>query len=98
MDMRVTNSFISTSSLSLSAYPNPATNIFTLAYDLPSSSLIGITIYSITGERMKDIHETAQESGHHEMQIDLREFPNGSYFVSVSACGMSERQMVQVVK
>jgi len=84
--------------LSLSTYPNPATNLITLAYDLPSSSPVEITIYSITGERMKDIREVSEESGHHEMQIHLGGFPDGSYFISVSACGMTERRMVQVVR
>jgi hypothetical protein len=85
-------------SFPLSTYPNPTSNSIILAYNLPSSSPVEITIYSITGERMKDIRETSQESGHHEMQIDLGEFPDGLYIVSISACGMTARRMVEVVK
>jgi hypothetical protein len=79
-------------------YPNPATNIITLGYDLPKSSAVGITIYSVTGEKMKEIQQVQEESGHHETVLDLAGFADGTYFISVSACGMTERRMVQVVR
>ena len=88
----------SSQNLSLSTYPNPTANTITLAFDLPSASPVSITIYNITGERMKDIREAEDASGHHEMQIDLGGYPAGAYFISVSACGVRERRMVQVVK
>ena len=84
--------------LSLSTFPNPATNIITLAYDLSKPSSVEISIYSVTGERMKEIQEASVENGHHEAALDLSGFPDGTYFISVSACGVTERQMVQLIK
>jgi hypothetical protein len=81
--------------LSLSAYPNPTANIITLGYDLLKAWAVGITIYSVTGERMKEIRQTQEESGHHEAALDLGGFAEGTYFISVSACGLMERRMVQ---
>ncbi len=86
------------SHLSVCAYPNPATNLITLAYDLPKASPVGITIFSITGVRMQEIQHSQDESGHHEAALDLSGYAEGTYFISVSACGMTERVMVQVVK
>lgn len=80
--------------LPLSTYPNPASNIITLAYYLPKSSPVAISIYSVTGVLMKEIHQQMNEGGHHEMQIDLSSYPTGSYFISISACGAVERRMI----
>jgi len=38
------------------------------------------------------------ESGHHEAALDLGGYAEGTYFISVSACGMTERVMVQMVR
>jgi hypothetical protein len=83
---------------SLSAYPNPAANFVTLAYDLPAASAIGIQVYDVTGKRMKEIHRSMQTSGHHEQPLDLSGLAEGSYFISLSACSKIERQMVQVIR
>ncbi len=93
----VQTTFFSSQPLSLSTYPNPATNIITLGYDLPKSSAVGITIYSVTGVRMKEIHEGLVESGHRDAVFDLSGFPDGTYFFSVSACGVTERKMVMKI-
>ncbi len=85
-------------SLSLSTFPNPATNTTTLDYDFPKASPIEITIYNVTGKRMQEIQHPQEESGHHEEALDLSGYADGTYFISVSACGMTERVMVQVVR
>ncbi len=84
--------------LNISTYPNPATNIITLGYDLPKASSVGITIYNVTGVRMQEIQRVQGEIGHHEELLDLGGYSEGTYFINVSACGTTERQMVQVVR
>ncbi len=84
--------------LNLSTYPNPTTNIITLSYALPKASPVDITLYNIAGVQMNEIHQTIVESGKHEIQIDISSYPEGSYVMSVSACGVIERQLVQFVR
>ena len=88
-----------TKEFSLTIFPNPATKTATLSFDLPNvSSEVVITISSITGERMQEIHEQDEQSGHHEVALDLSRFSEGTYYVTVAACGLTETTAVQVVK
>ncbi len=84
--------------LNLSDYPNPATKIVHLGFDLPKSSPVDITISSVTGEQMQVIHQTEEHSGHHELNLDLSKFVSGTYFITVASAGVTETISVEVAR
>jgi hypothetical protein len=85
--------------LTLFTYPNPAIKNITLRYDLPKPSPVEISIYNVLGERLQEIStRQEEESGHHELALDLSSFPTGSYYLTVKACGLSETAVVQLLK
>ena len=86
--------FFADKKFSLSASPNPVTKNTTLQYDLPNPSHVAISIYNVLGQRVKQITELSQENGRHEIRLDLNGFPNGTYYVTLKACGISETAMV----
>ena len=86
-------------SLSLSTYPNPASKSMTLRYTLPTiSSDVTITITDINGKQMRELHQANALEGSNEVSFDVSEFSEGTYYVTVTAEGVSETTAVQVVK
>lgn len=91
--------------LHLAAYPDPAEKIVTLGYDLQKASPVEIAIYSVTGEIIaaaaaglppKQVSE--EQTGHHEVPLDLGAFSEGVYFIKVTAGGLTETTKVEVMK
>lgn len=78
---------------SLSSFPNPFnTNTF-VRFDLPRPAVVDLTIYSITGQRVRTLLSDARPSGRHEIQFDAGGFSSGLYFVKLST-----QDHVQVAK
>lgn len=75
--------------LSVSVYPNPATESVTLTFNEPASQ---VTVLDITGRIM---FTGVNVSGNH-LRIDCSDFPAGIYFVSVSSeTGKSTRKFIK---
>ena len=64
-------------------YPNPTTDYIHLNYYLNSSEKdINADVVNMQGQIVRSIGLTGEE-GHHEMIIDISEFPAGSYFIRI---------------
>lgn len=72
------------------AYPNPARNIITLSYNLPSGNTSEIRIFNTAGQLVKTI-----PVGPHfnEVQVDVSSFPHGTYIYECE--GVSNKFIVQ---
>lgn len=92
------NSSYVNSPLTLITYPNPASKNITFGYDLPKASAVGITVYNVIGEKIQEIQQKEEESGHQEVSLELSGFSAGSYFIEVKACGKVESTKVEVLK
>lgn len=86
-------------SMSLSIYPNPASKSITLRYTIPTiSSDVTISITDINGKQMRELHQANATQRSNEVALDVSELSEGTYYVSVSADGISETAAVLVFK
>lgn len=67
-------------------YPNPAANNFTISFNIPTQSDVGLTIYNYTGKAMKIFHFEHLKEGLYERNIPIEDFPSGAYFLRLQ-CG-----------
>ena len=64
-------------------YPNPANGVTTFAFTMPA--FIGpelrakLTIYNLLGVQMKVVFDQQFGSGDHEVDVDVSNFPSGTY-------------------
>lgn len=54
----------------LQNYPNPFNPSTTIAYQLPKTSAINVSIFDINGKLVKEILNETQNEGHHEVTWD----------------------------
>ncbi len=69
-------------------YPNPFNPATTIAYDLPHVSHVRITIFDITGQKLRVFDEGEKMPGHHQLRWDGRNevgqmAASGLYFYSL---------------
>ncbi len=85
--------------LSLSVYPNPAYNTATISFDVPQTSLSSrIVVRNVLGELIQQVQLQSIVAGYTEMPLDLRGFSDGTYFITVTTCGLSETTAVTLIK
>ncbi|MBN8702238.1 MAG: T9SS type A sorting domain-containing protein [Bacteroidetes bacterium] len=72
-----------TSSMNVSIYPNPATDVLTLKTTLTGNAVI--TIYNYNGVAVKTVQATEQET-----KLNISELPAGIYFVEMVGNGNKE--------
>lgn len=95
----VDNTLLPLHTLSLSTYPNPASQSVTLRYVLPAIfSDVVISITNINGKQIGEIRQENTMQGSNEVTFDVNELSEGTYYITVSADGLSESTVVQVVK
>jgi len=78
-------------------YPNPAGNRTTIQFTLPQSSHVSIKVYDMSGREMKTMLNDNLDEGNHTLQLNLKDFPSGIYFVKmISDFGIeTQKLMVQ---
>lgn len=68
----------------ISIYPNPATNVINIDYDLYFKNNDFVEIFDASGRIIKQVMATPFDS---RMQINVADIPNGNYFVRVFTDG-----------
>lgn len=61
-------------------YPNPFNPVTTIAFNLPQSDHVKLTIYDVTGRKINDIVEGKMDAGEHSIQFDAHHLSSGVYF------------------
>jgi uncharacterized delta-60 repeat protein len=67
--------------LRLMQYPNPASDITTLVYELPFAGQLTIRLYDMQGREMALLVEARQQSGTYSTEVKVAGLPQGSYVV-----------------
>ena len=81
----------------LQNFPNPFNPVTTIAYDLPQASEVTLTLYTVTGQKVKVLVDGHQEAGHHTIRFDGSGFANGVYLYRLEAGSFVEtRRMVLI--
>ncbi len=67
----------------ISIFPNPFNNSTTLKLNLIENSFVSISIYSILGEKVKDIVKHNFSAGNHSLTINASDLNSGVYLLSI---------------
>ncbi|MBL4578109.1 MAG: T9SS type A sorting domain-containing protein [Flavobacteriales bacterium] len=84
--------------MSLRLHPNPvADGSAMLTYTLNEFADVEVTLYDITGKRLKLIDLSKQSTGKHTMDLDCSALKAGTYFVSITANGIRKTERLVVL-
>lgn len=80
--------------VSINSYPNPFNMSTTFEFTLPVSGMTCITIFNITGQKIRSLVENHYSSGHYNIMWDGRDdrgfaAQSGIYFASLTSAGFS---------
>jgi len=74
-------------------YPNPFNATTTIEFSLSRRSLVQLTIYNITGEKIKTLINHERLPGNYQVIFNARELPTGIYF-----CALKTNTLVRTIK
>jgi hypothetical protein len=66
-------------------YPNPAQNLLTVDFSLNSPKPVTIEIINAAASIVFNTTNTLGQTGSNSMKIDLKNLPNGTYFLRVGS-------------
>ena len=66
---------------SLNLYPNPTANGSSVSYALTRSGNMSLSLFDASGRLVTDIESGSKVAGTYDVDIDVRELANGTYFV-----------------
>ncbi len=73
-----------TEHLSTNIFPNPAANSTNIEFDLPTESLVNISIFDLTGKKVETIeNDNMRDKGKHTIKFDTQQLANGVYSVHI---------------
>src|SRR5262249_28000698 len=80
--------------------PNPFSGSTEVRYALPTPARVQVTLYSITGQRMREIVNEDQSTGYQSARVDGRGLVPGIYLVRMRATALdgSGRRFTEVRK
>ena len=81
--------------LDLNIYPNPAQNISSVVYQLPSNEVVTIKVFDMTGSLVNTIAEgLSQNQGFYEFAVNVSDLAIGTYFVQIQTLnGVTTKQL-----
>lgn len=65
----------------MEVFPNPVKSNLNIRYTIHEPLELGMEVRSLYGESLYKLEATQQMEGTHEMDIDIRDFPNGVYLL-----------------
>jgi transcription initiation factor IIF auxiliary subunit len=86
-----------------SNYPNPFNPSTTIAFSIPETGRVNVSIYNIRGQRVKTLYNEDLERGHHCLVWDGRDEGNrnvasGVNFIRLDAAGKSSIRKAMLLK
>lgn len=66
-------------------YPNPFNPLSTLRYSLPAAMKIKITLYDITGRKVRDLKDAIESGGEHSVNITADNLSSGIYLIHIQS-------------
>lgn len=66
-------------------YPNPFNPVTKISYDIPSSTLVRLAVYDMTGREIQNLVNEKQKPGVYEVKWDASKFASGVYFARLEA-------------
>src|SRR5688572_30649568 len=73
-----------TESFAATVFPNPTTEVVNFKYTLPENGKVTINIFNKDGSKVATpLSKSDNEAGTHEISVDVRNYPKGTYYVIV---------------
>jgi hypothetical protein len=66
-------------------YPNPFNPSTTIRYGLPAASIVRITVYAVTGQKVAELMNRVQNAGYHEVEWRPSRLASGFYILETAA-------------
>ena len=79
-------------------YPYPFNPSTTIAFTLPQSGLVKLSVYDITGREVQTLQQGVMTAGDHELRFDGAGLASGSYFYRLEAEGYQAVKKMLLVK
>ncbi len=86
--------------ITLSASPNPATDIVNVEFTLNTEKYNQVSIYlvNLQGENVQTLTEQVSLPGTHKFNFDTKSYPSGSYFIVAKVGNIIKRFPLSIVK
>ena len=79
--------------------PNPVKDEVRISYYLPSTSDLGLEIFTLDGQEVKSIRKTApQIAGNHSIQVPVNDLSTGTYLVVMDSDGKKISQKLVIMR
>ncbi|MBP6732555.1 MAG: choice-of-anchor J domain-containing protein [Chitinophagales bacterium] len=67
----------------VSVYPNPASNVLRIAFDVKATTNVDAFVTNVLGEKIADIYSDTVSGGNHTLSWNTTDVANGIYFVTL---------------
>jgi len=85
--------------LDVNIYPNPANNISSVIYQLPTNDNVTIKVFDMTGTLVNTLAENlSQNQGYYEFALDVNSLATGTYFVQIQTLNGFVTKQLNVIK
>jgi hypothetical protein len=83
----------------LQNYPNPFNSKTTIQYQLPKTSIVNLSIYSLNGQLISTLVHKKQTAGYYKVVWDASDFASGVYIYSLETeTGFNQSQKLLLIK
>jgi hypothetical protein len=79
-------------------HPNPFNPTTTIAFTVPRSGRVNLTVFDLRGRRVRTLLDAEIEAGRHEVVLDGRELASGTYVYRLTGDTFVRTQKMQLVK
>ncbi len=79
-------------------YPNPFNPVTTIAYLLPKSSFVNLSVYDVLGRLVETLVNQKVQSGYHSIVWDASKYKSGVYIYRIKTIVFSESKKCLLLK
>ena len=65
-------------------YPNPFNPVTTIEFSLVSNGLVSLSLYDMTGRKVRDLLKDNLDKGHHSLKLNATGLTSGMYLYSIN--------------
>lgn len=85
-------------SFSMTVHPNPFNPSTKLTVNLPEEGLYKIKLFDILGREIQTLYDGSLVRGSHSYNVEMNNFPSGTYFIHVSGNNVNSVQKILLLK
>ncbi|MBC8377514.1 MAG: T9SS type A sorting domain-containing protein [FCB group bacterium] len=79
-------------------YPNPFNPSTIIDFSIPTSGMVKLTVYDITGRAVQTLHQGFLTAGNHQYTFEGQNLASGAYFYALKSQGFQDVKKMLLVK